>query len=61
VVTNVGMFGIDTSFAPFLPIARCPMLVLVTEVKERPVVESGSRGGKQLRYVLGGREREARG
>ena len=36
VITNVGMFGIDTAFAPFVPLGRCPMLLLVTEVKERP-------------------------
>jgi pyruvate/2-oxoglutarate dehydrogenase complex dihydrolipoamide acyltransferase (E2) component len=38
-VTNVGMFGIDTAFAPFTPIARCPILVLVPEVRRRPWVE----------------------
>ena len=38
VITNVGMFGIDTAFAPFLPVARCPMLLLITEVKKRPWV-----------------------
>lgn len=41
VITNVGMFGIDTAFAPFVPMGRCPMLLLVTEVKERPWVEDG--------------------
>jgi pyruvate dehydrogenase E2 component (dihydrolipoamide acetyltransferase) len=41
-ITNVGMFGIDTAFAPFSPIARCPMLVLVPEVRERPWVENGA-------------------
>jgi pyruvate dehydrogenase E2 component (dihydrolipoamide acetyltransferase) len=40
-VTNVGMFGIDTAFAPFLPIARCPMLVLVPQVRDRPWVVDG--------------------
>jgi pyruvate/2-oxoglutarate dehydrogenase complex dihydrolipoamide acyltransferase (E2) component len=40
-VTNVGMFGIDTAFAPFTPIARCPILVLVPEVRERPWVVEG--------------------
>lgn len=39
VITNVGMFGIDTAFAPFVPLGRCPMLILITEVKERPWVE----------------------
>ncbi|MBI5494393.1 MAG: 2-oxo acid dehydrogenase subunit E2 [Deltaproteobacteria bacterium] len=41
VITNVGPFGIDTAFAPFLPIARCPMLLLVTEVKPRAWVAGG--------------------
>ena len=41
VITNVGMFGIDTAFAPFVPLGRCPMLVLITEVKDRPWVEDG--------------------
>ena len=40
-VTNVGMFGIDTAFAPFLPIARCPMLVLVPQIRDRPWVVDG--------------------
>lgn len=40
-ITNVGMFGIDTAFAPFTPIARCPMLILVTEVRDRPWVVDG--------------------
>jgi pyruvate dehydrogenase E2 component (dihydrolipoamide acetyltransferase) len=39
IVTNVGMFGIDTAFAPLLPMARCPMLILVPEVRRRPFVE----------------------
>jgi pyruvate/2-oxoglutarate dehydrogenase complex dihydrolipoamide acyltransferase (E2) component len=37
-ITNVGMFGIDTAFAPLLPMARCPILVLVPEVRARPWV-----------------------
>jgi len=41
VITNVGMFGIDTAFAPFVPMGRCPMLLLVTEVKDRPWVVDG--------------------
>jgi len=38
VVTSVGMFGIDTAFAPFVPLGRCPMLILVPEVRPRPWV-----------------------
>ena len=40
-VTNVGMFGIDTAFAPFTPIARCPMIILVPQVRQRPWVVDG--------------------
>jgi len=41
IVTNVGSFGVDTAFAPLLPIARAPILVLVSEVRDRPWVEQG--------------------
>lgn len=41
VITNVGTFGIDTAFAPFVPLGRCPLLMLVTEIKDRPWVEDG--------------------
>ncbi|MBT8496353.1 MAG: 2-oxo acid dehydrogenase subunit E2 [Deltaproteobacteria bacterium] len=41
VITNVGMFGIDTAFAPFVPISRCPLLLLVTEVRDRPWAVDG--------------------
>ncbi len=36
IVTSVGMFGIDAAFAPFVPLARCPMLFLVPEIRPRP-------------------------
>jgi pyruvate dehydrogenase E2 component (dihydrolipoamide acetyltransferase) len=39
IVTSVGMFGIDAAFAPFVPLARCPMLILVPEVRPRPWVD----------------------
>jgi pyruvate/2-oxoglutarate dehydrogenase complex dihydrolipoamide acyltransferase (E2) component len=42
-ITSVGMFGIDTAFAPFVPMARVPMLLLVPEVRPRPVVVGGDR------------------
>jgi pyruvate/2-oxoglutarate dehydrogenase complex dihydrolipoamide acyltransferase (E2) component len=38
-ITSVGMFGIDTAFAPLLPMARCPILILVPEVRPRPWVD----------------------
>jgi pyruvate/2-oxoglutarate dehydrogenase complex dihydrolipoamide acyltransferase (E2) component len=40
-ITNVGGFGIDTAFAPFLPMGRSPMLLLVTKVRDRPWVVDG--------------------
>jgi pyruvate dehydrogenase E2 component (dihydrolipoamide acetyltransferase) len=36
IVTSVGMFGIDSAFAPLVPLARCPMLFLIPEVRPRP-------------------------
>jgi pyruvate/2-oxoglutarate dehydrogenase complex dihydrolipoamide acyltransferase (E2) component len=36
IVTSIGMFGIDAAFAPFVPLARCPMLILVPEIRPRP-------------------------
>jgi pyruvate/2-oxoglutarate dehydrogenase complex dihydrolipoamide acyltransferase (E2) component len=41
IITNVGSFGIDTAFAPFVPLGRAPMLLLITEVKPRPMVIEG--------------------
>jgi pyruvate dehydrogenase E2 component (dihydrolipoamide acetyltransferase) len=37
-VTSVGMLGIDTGYAPFTPIARCPIIITVTRVVPRPWV-----------------------
>jgi pyruvate/2-oxoglutarate dehydrogenase complex dihydrolipoamide acyltransferase (E2) component len=41
IVTSVGMFGIDSAFAPFVPLARCPMLILVPEIRPRPWAVDG--------------------
>src|SRR3989441_8196167 len=40
-VTNVGMFGLTEAFAPLVPFSRTPLVVLVGEVQEKPVAESG--------------------
>ncbi|MBI2568285.1 MAG: 2-oxo acid dehydrogenase subunit E2 [Candidatus Schekmanbacteria bacterium] len=40
-ITSVGMFGIETGFAPMTPVARCNMIVLVSAVRERPWVVDG--------------------
>ena len=53
IITNVGMFGIDTAFAPFVPLGRCPMLLLVTAVQQRPwVVGTGEDARLEVRPVL---------
>jgi pyruvate dehydrogenase E2 component (dihydrolipoamide acetyltransferase) len=49
-ITNVGMFGVDTAFAPLTPIARCPLIVLVTEVRDRPWVTADRK--LEVRPVL---------
>jgi pyruvate/2-oxoglutarate dehydrogenase complex dihydrolipoamide acyltransferase (E2) component len=53
VITNVGMFGIDTAFAPFVPLGRCPMLLLVTEVRPRPWVVDGKLEVRQVLRLCG--------
>jgi len=40
-VTSIGMMGVDTGFAPFTPVARCPLIATVTRVKPRPWVVEG--------------------
>jgi pyruvate dehydrogenase E2 component (dihydrolipoamide acetyltransferase) len=40
-VTNVGGFGLTSGFPPILPFARCPLLILVGEVQQRPWVYEG--------------------
>ncbi len=41
IVTSVGMLGIDEGYAPPTPFARVPIYLVVTRVKERPVVDNG--------------------
>jgi pyruvate dehydrogenase E2 component (dihydrolipoamide acetyltransferase) len=40
-VTSVGMMNVDTGFAPFTPVARCPLIATVTRVRLRPWVVDG--------------------
>lgn len=40
-VTNVGGFGLATGHAPLLPFSRCPIILLVGEIRQRPVVRDG--------------------
>src|SRR3989454_3802940 len=47
-VTNVGMFGLAQAFAPLVPFSRTPLVVLVGEVQEKPVVEAGRVVGRPM-------------
>jgi pyruvate dehydrogenase E2 component (dihydrolipoamide acetyltransferase) len=40
-VTSVGMLGIDNGFAPLVPYSRCPMLLSVGRIQDKPVVSDG--------------------
>ena len=40
-VSSVGMFGVQKAYGPLSPLYRIPILALVSEVTEKPVVESG--------------------
>jgi pyruvate dehydrogenase E2 component (dihydrolipoamide acetyltransferase) len=41
-VTNVGSFGLSMGLPPLVPFSRCPLLLLVGEVTEKPVVRDGA-------------------
>jgi len=38
-ITNVGVFGIDSAFAPFTPFARVPVLILIGAIAPKPFVQ----------------------
>jgi len=40
IVTSMGMFGVDTAFAPLIPYCKCPILFAVGKITEKPVVEN---------------------
>ncbi len=40
-VSNIATFGLTTAMAPLVPFSRTPLVVLVGQVEERPVVEDG--------------------
>jgi pyruvate/2-oxoglutarate dehydrogenase complex dihydrolipoamide acyltransferase (E2) component len=40
-VTNVGGFGLSTGNAPLVPFSRCPIVLLVGEITDKPVVRDG--------------------
>jgi pyruvate/2-oxoglutarate dehydrogenase complex dihydrolipoamide acyltransferase (E2) component len=40
-VSNVGSFGLHNGLAPLVPVSRSPIVLLVGEVRERPLAEDG--------------------
>ena len=40
-VSNVGTFGLAHAYGPLVPFSRTPLVVLVGEVQDKPVVEGG--------------------
>lgn len=40
-VTSLGMMGVNFGFAPFFPLSRCPMVLLVGAVEDGVVAEDG--------------------
>jgi pyruvate/2-oxoglutarate dehydrogenase complex dihydrolipoamide acyltransferase (E2) component len=40
-VSNIATFGLTTAMAPLVPFSRTPLVVLVGQVEQRPVVEDG--------------------
>ncbi len=38
IISSVGMFGVDTAYAPLLPLAKSGLLLVVNEVRKRPWV-----------------------
>jgi pyruvate/2-oxoglutarate dehydrogenase complex dihydrolipoamide acyltransferase (E2) component len=41
IVSNVGMLGLSQGLAPFFPLARCPLLISVGEVRPKALVVKG--------------------
>jgi pyruvate dehydrogenase E2 component (dihydrolipoamide acetyltransferase) len=40
-VSNIATFGLSTAMAPLVPFSRTPLVLLVGQVEQRPVVEDG--------------------
>ncbi|HVN72884.1 MAG TPA: 2-oxo acid dehydrogenase subunit E2 [Desulfomonilia bacterium] len=39
IISSVGMQGIESAYGPLIPVARCGLLFVITEIKEKPWVE----------------------
>ncbi|MFO7567877.1 MAG: 2-oxo acid dehydrogenase subunit E2 [Enhygromyxa sp.] len=42
-VTSIGMWDLETAFAPLLPVSGPPLLLLVGAIKQRPVVDENGQ------------------
>lgn len=40
-ITNIGTLGMQTALVPLVPFSRCPLILALGEVYERPVVKNG--------------------
>jgi pyruvate/2-oxoglutarate dehydrogenase complex dihydrolipoamide acyltransferase (E2) component len=39
-ISNIGQLGLQTAFAPLVPFSRCPLILTLGEVYEKPVVKN---------------------
>ncbi len=52
-VTNVGVFGLTIGYAPFFPLARCPIILTLGCIENRAVVEEGKIVPGRVLYLNG--------
>ncbi len=52
-VTNVGVFGLTIGYAPFFPLARCPIILTLGCVEDRAVVDNGAIVPGRVLYLNG--------
>jgi pyruvate dehydrogenase E2 component (dihydrolipoamide acetyltransferase) len=52
-LTNVGVFGLTVGYAPFLPLARCALIVTLGAIETRPVVENGQLAVGRVLHLNG--------
>lgn len=41
-VTNVGVFGLKTAWAPLVPYSRTPTVITIGQINEKPIAENGT-------------------
>lgn len=52
-VTSVGMFGVSQAFAPLVTFSRCPIVTLIGQVEDRPVVRDGEIVARSMCTITG--------